>query len=326
MRFATAAALLVLWSGAARAAPLHDLLAFYVPWDEKSLASLQKNARRIRVLAPAWAFTSGTDPRLTAWPDPAGRAVLATLRPKPKVWLLLQNARSGAWDGPGADALMADPEGAGRFLSALETEADEAGASGLVLDFEELASVRSKSFLSFLKKARATCRRRGWTLAVTAAGDASARDLRALSGAADKVVLMAYDEHWQTGPPGPISSTAWFRKGVSRALGVMPPRRLIVGLGDYAYDWPAGGSARSISIAEAEATAEAAGATPRRDAGSGESRFTYSVGGVAHEVWEMTAPSLLGEVRAGRELGVRSFALWRLGQEDPALFGPAPRR
>ena len=39
-----------------------------------------------------------------------------------------------------------------------------------------------------------------------------------------------------------------------------------------------------------------------------------------HEVWYLDAVTALNEMRAARELGIQTFALWRLGSEDPTLW------
>ena len=44
---------------------------------------------------------------------------------------------------------------------------------------------------------------------------------------ADKVILMAYDEHWQSGMAGPIASNDWFTQKVAAALKSMPADKAI---------------------------------------------------------------------------------------------------
>ena len=43
------------------------------------------------------------------------------------------------------------------------------------------------------------------------------------------------------------------------------------------------------------------------------------------ELWMADAATLRALVRAAEELGVRRFALWRLGREDPAIWGNVVR-
>ena len=39
-----------------------------------------------------------------------------------------------------------------------------------------------------------------------------------------------------------------------------------------------------------------------------------------HDIWFWTAVTALNEMRAARQLGMRTFALWRLGSEDRSLW------
>ena len=55
---------------------------------------------------------------------------------------------------------------------------------------------------------------------------------------------------------------------------------------------------------------------------------------VRHQVWMLDAVTALNELRAARQMGLQTFALWRLGSEDPSLWSiwdhpsdrDAPRR
>src|SRR5262249_5286098 len=42
--------------------------------------------------------------------------------------------------------------------------------------------------------------------------------------------------------------------------------------------------------------------------------------GVEHQVWYLDAVTAFNEMRAARRLGIRTFALWRLGSEDRSLW------
>ncbi len=41
---------------------------------------------------------------------------------------------------------------------------------------------------------------------------------------------------------------------------------------------------------------------------------------VRHQVWMLDAVTALNELRAARQMGLQTFALWRLGEEDPSLW------
>jgi spore germination protein YaaH len=321
-RFAGLMAALVVAApaGLSWAAASH-LIGFYVPWDGQSLGSVQKHGGDLDAVIPAWVSVTGPDHKVTIVPDPAGRAAVAAVSPRPQLWLMVQNALQGAWDGPGAATLLRDRGATSVLLRDLEAQAVGAKASGLVLDFEDLPAGLQPDLLAFLGSARDLCRRRGWTLAITAPVSNPDWNLAALGKAADRLILMAYDEHWQTGPPGPIASDPWFGSVVRRALAEVPPGKAIVGIAAYAYDWPSSGPAAVLSIADATALAAKAGAKPVRDQSSGAEHFSYAAGGGPHVVWMSDAVAMNRQIAIARAAGAQAVAVWRLGTEDPSFWG-----
>ncbi len=320
-RFAGLMAALVIAApaGVSWAAAPH-MIGFYVPWDGQSLGSVREHGGGLDAVIPAWVSVTGPDHKVTVAPDPAGRAAVAALSPRPQLWLMVQNALQGAWDGPGAAALLHDKGAASILLHDLEAQAVGAKASGFVLDFEDLPAGSQPDLLAFLGSARDLCRRHGWTLAITAPVSNPDWDLAALGKAADRLILMAYDEHWQTGPPGPIASDPWFGAVLRRSMAQAPPGKAIVGIAAYAYDWPSSGPAAVLSIADAEALAAKMHAKLERDEASGAEHFNYVAGDGAHVVWMSDAIAVNRQIAIARAAGAQTLALWRLGTEDPRLW------
>jgi len=296
------------------------MIGFYAPWDPASLASLKQHGADLAVVVPAWISVTGADHTVTVAPDPAGHAVIAALQARPELWLMVQNALNGAWDGPGAAALIHDKAATSALLGQLEAQGVREQASGLVIDFEDLPPGAQGDLQTFLAAARNRCHRHGWTLAVTAPPANPDWNLKAVGQAADRVVLMAYDEHWQTGAPGPIASNPWFAAVVKRDVGQMPAGKTVVAVAAYAYDWPAKGPAAVLSIPQAQALAAQAKVRPERDRSSGTEHFGYAAGGVAHQVWMSDAGAVKDQVGMARAAGATGIALWRLGTEDPAVW------
>ena len=69
-----------------------------------------------------------------------------------------------------------------------------------------------------------------------------AYDLEQLARFEDYLLPMVYDEHYQSGEPGPIASADWFRGQLERLVKILPPEKTLIGLGTYGYDWQIGGS------------------------------------------------------------------------------------
>ena len=146
-------------------------------------------------------------------------------------------------------------------------------------------------------------------------------DLAAYARVTDKLFLMAYDEHYQGGDPGPIASQRWFEAAVANAKRTVPPGKLVVAVASYAYDWTVGTRDSSPdTVEEAWLAARDSEAVPIFDPASGESHFDYDEGDAHHQVWIADAVSFRNEMVALHAMGVRSIALWRLGSEDPSLW------
>jgi spore germination protein YaaH len=297
-----------------------DMIGFYAPWDAASVASLKDHGAALKAVVPTWISVTGPGHQITLAPDPAGRAALAALKPRPQLWLMVQNALMGAWDGQGAAALLHDKTASAALLGKFEAQAASDKASGLVVDFEDLPPAAQPDLLAFLTAARERCRRHGWTLAVTAPVANPDWNLPALGKAADRLILMAYDEHWQTGQPGPIASDPWFSSVVKRTVAQLPPGSAIAGVAAYAYDWPEGGAAAVLSIPQAEALAARNNVKPERDQASGAEHFAYTSGGVSHEVWMSDAAVVRRQIGIAEAAGAKTIALWRLGTEDPGVW------
>ncbi|MET0270611.1 MAG: glycosyltransferase, partial [Sphingomonas sp.] len=159
----------------------------------------------------------------------------------------------------------------------------------------------------------------GATLAVTAPADDPDWHLARFARAADRVILMAYDEHWEGGSAGPIASQPWFLHSVEDALRQVGRDRLVVALGSYAYDWH-GGGADALSIEEAWLAAHDSAAPIGFDPASGNAGFAYDEDGQRHLFWLLDAAASWNQLAALRRLGLDDVAMWRLGSEDPGLW------
>ncbi len=295
-------------------------IAFHAPWDDASTASLRRHVNDLDWLVPGWISITGPDHRVTLFPDVKGKAILSAATHRPLLLPMVQNAVQGDWDGKGMAALLADPAQRRLTLDRVEAMLVANRADGAFFDFEDLPAGGHADYRRFLNEARARFAPRHWLVAIAVPVDDDAWDLRAYARAADKLVVMAYDEHEQSGPPGPIASQRWFEDAVVRASRQIPASRMIVAVANYAYDWQQGGPTEALSVEDAWLHASESGTIPRFDAATGNSRYTYDEAGVPHEVWLTDAATAHNQLAALGRMGVRATALWRLGSEDPSLW------
>lgn len=308
-----------LWHGRATGnAPL--AIAFYAPWDDASVASLRRHVNELDWLIPGWISITGPSHRITNFPDLRGKEIISRATHRPLLLPMIQNAIDGDWDGAGMAALLADPAARKKTLDHVESVLSVNHAGGAFFDFEDLPLSAHANYRAFLAEARARFRPRGWIVAIAVPADDPDWNLKAYADVTDKLFLMAYDEHYQGGEPGPIASQHWFQNVVTRAGKLIPPDKLVVSFASYAYDWKKGADTDALSVEEAWLNARESDVKPAFDQASGNSRFAYDEQGVRHQVWIADAATAYNQIVALGHMGVHSIALWRLGSEDPSVW------
>ena len=171
-------------------------------------------------------------------------------------------------------------------------------------------------------------------------------DFKFLAEHSDGLILMNYDQHQSASQPGPVAGQDWFADNLRMVLKVAPREKIICGIGSYGYDWstalpalappPRKGSKRTpppaadpdvlsatnISTQEAWQAASDSGAGVSLDEVSLTPHFAYDDmdAKVRHQIWFLDAVTVLNQMRVARALGLQTFALWRLGQEDDSLW------
>ena len=299
-------------------------VGFYTPWDQISTASLQRHIDELDWLAPVWLTVTGPDHALNILPDQAGRAIINGTAHRPLILPVIQNAALGVWQGKEINALLADPVARRKLLGQLMAFLAANHAAGAVFDFEQLDKPGEAHYRAFLTEANAAFDQHGWITTVAAPVDAG-WDLAATARAVDRVFLMAYDEHSNDGPPGPIASRGWWARSLAAALREVPRSKAIVTIGNYAYDWhdpdKDGAGGDPLNVEEAWLDAADSDAKPMFDPASGNSSFAYDdENGKRHTLWILDAVSAFNQLTLLDRAGLNSVALWRMGSEDPALW------
>jgi cellulose synthase/poly-beta-1,6-N-acetylglucosamine synthase-like glycosyltransferase/peptidoglycan/xylan/chitin deacetylase (PgdA/CDA1 family)/spore germination protein YaaH len=294
-------------------------VGFYVPWDPSSTASLQQHLQDIDWLAPLWVTVTGPTHAFNVLPDRAGRAVLNGARHRPLILPVVQNFANGEVDQAGIQSMLANPRQRARFLDRLEPFLAANGASGAVFDFEQLDKSAQQNYLRLLVETRQRFAKHRWLITV-AVPVGEGWELKRFSALSDKLFIMAYDEHSNDGPPGPIASEQWWARSVAAAVREIPRDKAIVTIGNYAYDWH-DGTGDPENVEEAWVDAGDSQAPPVFDRASANSTFAYEdEQGHAHTVWLLDAASAFNELTILRRAGLREVGLWRLGAEDPGLW------
>ena len=293
-------------------------IAFYVPGDQAGIASLRRNIGALDWLVPATLTLDGKG-QIGSIDDPQLARIMGEAARTPRLLPMVQNFIGGEWDGTGSATLFATPAARDAAITRLAQIAAAPGNAGLVMDLENLPDAALDPYLAFLARLRRAMPA-GAQLAVTVPAGEPAWHLDRFARVADRVILMAYDEHYDGGEPGPIASQPWFVNVVQDAVRQVGRERLVVALGSYAYDWH-GKDTDALSVEEAWLAARDSEAPLTFDPASGNTAFAYDEDdGTRHQVWMADAAATWNQLVALRRLGLGDIAMWRLGEEDPGLW------
>ena len=195
---------------------------------------------------------------------------------------------------------------------------------GLQIDWENIPKKDAENFFELLRIVRKKLPA-GKTLSIatkarlrTLADDPFA--YAPLAELTDKIIIMAYDEHWSTSRPGAIASTGWGKRIASYAQTQIPADKLIMGLSFYGRTWlsaPVRGQAWYNSGIE-RIKRENGVTEVQRDA-YGIPHFSFKEEATITG-WYDDIDSLKIRCDAYAKLGIDRIAFWRVGQENPDFW------
>jgi spore germination protein YaaH/peptidoglycan/xylan/chitin deacetylase (PgdA/CDA1 family)/GT2 family glycosyltransferase len=310
-------------AGGGPARPL--AVGFYVSWDESSRESLANHIDQLDVVSPQWIRLASADGALTITSDPQARAIIAAAKKPPSILPGVYNykgAVGGSFDGPLANALLMNPAARVGLINNLAAQAQKRGYAGYVFDFEELSPAAAKAYPGFIAQARAAMKPLGREVWVTTPFADDDYPYKPLQDAADAILLMAYDQHYGGGEPGPVAAQDWFETTIAKRMETLDPAKTIVLLGAHGYDWTLKGPknpAHSEAILFNESTQKAhdAEAQVEMDENSLNPTFGYQDdAGLKHEVWFLDAPTLFNQIKVADGFRPLGYAIWRMGGED----------
>jgi hypothetical protein len=193
--------------------------------------------------------------------------------------------------------------------------------NGLQIDFELVPQRDGDAFRSFLAELRSGLGEKLLTIALPARTrtlEDDRYDYRKILPLVDRILVMAYDEHWSTSEPGPIASMNWSQSVASYAIQTIGPEKLVMGLPFYGRTWGNVNPSRAFFHSGIERIKNEQGITEiRRE--NGIPTFSYEVPLTITAYYE-DEYSLSARLDMYRTMGVRAAGFWRLGQETPLIW------
>jgi len=321
--------------------------AFFVSWDPNSLASLKKHYKDIDLLMPEQLHAVTPDGAITVVDYERNQTVKASpteaisrlQQDKLHQWMrslnppvelpmmgLLNNYDGTVWRVKEMAELLANPAARSRLISDVTQYAVAAKQAGIVVDFEEVPDASQENLQKFIGQFAPAMHAVGLKLMIALPARDDSYDYEFFGKETDAIILMNYDQHWLTSPPGPIAAQDWFVENLRQVLEVVPAQKIVAGIANYSYDWTETSKrekphAEEFSIQEALLHAYESESEVEFDAASLNPHYSYlDEQNHTHQVWMLDAVTAYNELRASERLGVQGTALWRLGSSDSSLW------
>jgi peptidoglycan-N-acetylglucosamine deacetylase len=299
-----------------RAEPL-ERWGFTAPWDPRSAASVAAHGGELDALVTGWIpLDSLTGAPFALYRDTTTRSGSAARR-----MAIVTSYVGSAFHPEVIRRLALDSVALLRSSRSIAAWARRDGYRGLVLDFEGMTGADSASTRLVISEIARAARAAGVGPIVVAvpASDTVGYPARLFDRSANLLLVMLYDQHWATSPPGAIAAPDWARRALGTRVAERGASRLVAALPLYGYLWRPNTFAETIGYDDARRLATEAGTSLTRDPATATLRATRP-GADGWELWVSDATLVATLEREATDLGVRRVAYWRLGLEDAGMW------
>lgn len=305
-------------------------IGFYVNWDDSSYTSLKRNFNQLDWLVPEWVRLSGDEKSplvLDIEDENAKKAIELLQQEKPSMPILplVQNYKNEQWNPQILSKAIETHESRQNLINALLTSVTEHKWGGVTIDLEEVPTGAQSNLFKFIQELHQKFNEKGLIVAQAVPFNNPDWNYKAYAEVTDYLMLMAYDQHWETSEAGPVAGQDWFEEVLKQRMSELSPDKTIVCIGNYGYNWINGAKhGEDISFQEAVLAANESLESPKDikfDETSKNPHFSYTEDdGKSHTVWFLDAVTAYNEMSSTKPYNVAGFALWRLGSEDPSLW------
>ena len=318
-----------------RTGSLATMAAYYAPWQKSGLNSLKAHADCLTDLYPVWLHLEADGVRLDTSDfrfdlNPHTLDVLKIAsQHRIRVEPVLSNAAGSGFDPLRVHRLLSNPKDQDRLIADIVHFLRSHHLQGVQVDFENLDPVDWRRYPAFLRRLSEALGPAGLSLSIALEASILERpdvDWATLNQSCEAIVLMAYDRHASEDPPGPIAPVEWCQQVLQRALTRFPAERLVLGIGNYGYDWVTSDAsdqrpAEGLNFFTAMGVLHGQTQDLAFDRASLNTHFAYQDDlQRTHQIWLLDAMSAANQWRLAQPLGVKGAALWVMGAEDPSIW------
>lgn len=194
---------------------------------------------------------------------------------------------------------------------------------GLQIDWELVMKDDDENFWNFLKLLKKKLKGKMLTVAVPArikTLEKDAYNYAKISEIVDRVIVMAYDEHWSTSVPGPVASYAWCKKIAEYAKSMIPEEKLVMGCHFYSRAWNNEDVGRkAYRMYKIEDLVKEHKVKDFKKSADGDLSFSFEKK-TKVTVFYDTIESAAKRCQMYADEGIKALSFWRIGQEDPKFW------
>jgi len=215
---------------------------------------------------------------------------------------------------------------------------------GVNIDIENLTEGEREDYVAFVRLLREKLGpQKRIAVAVSAnpwgktSGWAGSYDYAGLAKYCDYLFLMAYDESYESGPPGPVAGISFVERSIVYALSQVSKDKLVLGLPFYGRIWStSGGSIQGIGVASDAVKHLIAnyGGTVTNDSASKTARAAITVKSTdtkpviygktlpagTYVIWYANEAALKAELSLVTKYDLLGSGSWSLGQEPQSTW------
>lgn len=194
---------------------------------------------------------------------------------------------------------------------------------GVQIDWELVMKEDAHNFWNFLKQLKKRLHGKMLTVAIPARTrtlEKDAYNYAELSKIVDRIIVMAYDEHWSTSSPGPIASLAWCKRIADYAKTVIPEDKLVMGCPFYARAWNNESvGQKAYRMYRVDNVIKDVQAKAFKISANGDLSFSFDTTTRVTMFYD-TVESSVKRCRSYRENDITRLAFWRVGQENTEFW------
>ena len=297
---------------------------FFVNWDDSSFTSLKENIAQFDVIVPEWLhLTSATGTVALDNPDLQATVIDYVKNHSSHVAFmpLVNNFNGTGWESEKLGKMLRSKESRASVEQTLLDYVQKNNFEGISIDFESVADTDQSYLILFIHELSSSFHNQSLKVSVNAPADDDMWRYSEIASETDYEIVMMYDDYSPSDKAGPIAGFTWFSQTIAKREKQIPENKMIVALGNYAYDWQAGKTTQERTFEDAVLNASESEGNIHIDPVNLNPTYDYyDDNDTLHHVWMLDATTVFNELSVLLHYNPRGIALWRLGSEDPSLW------